>query len=72
VRWNDSEKKSGRIADRPPGSLDLEVPEYVEVEQDPEAKSVLLSVQDNEAKDQKAMWGRFIYPLLLQLKLTIA
>jgi hypothetical protein len=42
------------------------------LEQDPEAKSVLLSVQDNEAKDQKAMWGRFICPLLLQLKLTIA
>jgi hypothetical protein len=42
------------------GALDLEVPEYVELVQDPEAKSVLLSVQDNEAKDQKAMWGRFI------------
>ncbi|WZH41636.1 Putative mrpl6-mitochondrial ribosomal large subunit [Fusarium acuminatum] len=40
-----------------PLALDLEVPEYVELVQDPEAKSVLLSVQDNEAKDQKAMWG---------------
>ncbi|KAF5674510.1 beta-tubulin [Fusarium heterosporum] len=41
----------------PLGALDLEVPQYVELTQDPEAKSVLLSVQDNEAKDQKAMWG---------------
>ncbi|KAG8667302.1 54S ribosomal protein L6 mitochondrial [Fusarium poae] len=41
----------------PLGSLGLEVPEYVQLTQDPEAKSVLLSVRDNEAKDQKAMWG---------------
>jgi hypothetical protein len=56
----------------PLGSLGLEVPEYVQLTQDPEAKSVLLSVRDNEAKDQKAMWGRFTYSMLLtQLILTI-
>ncbi|KAL6923465.1 hypothetical protein FSHL1_000715 [Fusarium sambucinum] len=41
----------------PLGSLGLEVPEYVQLTQDLDAKSILLSVRDNEAKDQKAMWG---------------
>ncbi|KAK2676171.1 hypothetical protein RAB80_008357 [Fusarium oxysporum f. sp. vasinfectum] len=41
----------------PLGELDLEVPEYVQVTQDPEAKVVSLNVQDTDAKDQKAMWG---------------
>jgi len=39
------------------GELDLEVPEYVQVTQDPEAKMVSLNVQNTDAKDQKAMWG---------------
>lgn len=44
----------------------------MEVTQDPEAKSVLLNVQNNEAKDQKAMWGMFICLLsLTHLILTI-
>ncbi|KAF5550419.1 beta-tubulin [Fusarium mexicanum] len=41
----------------PLGELELQVPEYVQVTQDPEAKVVSLNVQDTDAKDQKAMWG---------------
>ncbi|EWG42169.1 hypothetical protein FVEG_04082 [Fusarium verticillioides 7600] len=41
----------------PLGELELEVPDYVQVTQDPEAKVVSLNVQDTDAKDQKAMWG---------------
>jgi large subunit ribosomal protein L6 len=41
------------------GELELEVPEYVQVTQDPEAKVVSLNVRDTDAKDQKAMWGMF-------------
>lgn len=49
----------GTIADWMLGELDLEVPEYVQVTQDPEAKVVSLNVRDTDAKDQKAMWGMF-------------
>jgi large subunit ribosomal protein L6 len=47
----------GTIANWMLGELDLEVPEYVQVTQDPEAKMVSLNVQNTDAKDQKAMWG---------------
>ncbi|KAJ4266379.1 54S ribosomal protein L6 mitochondrial [Fusarium torreyae] len=41
----------------PLGSLELEVPVFVELTQDLENKMVSLNVQDTEIKEQKAMWG---------------
>ena len=41
------------------GSLELEVPEFVDLVQDPEDKSARLSIRDATAKQQKEMWGMF-------------
>ncbi|KAF7551204.1 hypothetical protein G7046_g7773 [Stylonectria norvegica] len=41
----------------PLGSLDLDVPEFVEIKQDEENNMALLSVRDSDAKEQKEMWG---------------
>jgi hypothetical protein len=41
------------------GELKLEVPDFVELQQDLENRSVALNVQDTTAKQQKEMWGMF-------------
>ncbi|KAF4455974.1 Tubulin beta chain [Fusarium albosuccineum] len=41
----------------PLGELNLEVPEFVVVDQDAENRMVTLSVQDSDVKQQKEMWG---------------
>ncbi|KAG6013033.1 hypothetical protein E4U41_005171, partial [Claviceps citrina] len=37
--------------------LDLDVPEFVKLQQDLENRTVLLSVEDANVKEQKEMWG---------------
>lgn len=39
------------------GSLELDVPEFVTLQQDLENKTVLLGVEDANVKHQKEMWG---------------
>ncbi|EFZ02498.1 ribosomal protein L6 [Metarhizium robertsii] len=41
----------------PLGSLELDVPEFVTLQQDLENKTVLLGVEDANVKHQKEMWG---------------
>ncbi|KAG5981549.1 hypothetical protein E4U55_002830 [Claviceps digitariae] len=41
----------------PLGELNLAVPEYVKLQQDSENKTVLLSVEDANIKEQQTMWG---------------
>ncbi|KHN99105.1 beta-tubulin [Metarhizium album ARSEF 1941] len=41
----------------PLGSLELDVPEFVILQQDPENKTALLSVENADVKHQKEMWG---------------
>jgi hypothetical protein len=41
------------------GSLSLDVPEFVNLKQDLENKTVELSIQDSNAQKQKEMWGTF-------------
>lgn len=42
------------------GELQLEVPEFVVLDQDLENKSVTLNVKDTTEKEQKEMWGMFL------------
>lgn len=51
------------------GTLDMDVPEFVDLVQNAEEKTATLSVRDPNAKEQKAMWGMFfsLLSLLLQL-----
>lgn len=49
------------------GSLSLEVPEFVKLEQDLVNKTALLTVEDANVKQQKEMWGAFLLPLVLEL-----
>jgi hypothetical protein len=39
------------------GTLNLEVPEFVDLVQSEEDKTATLSVRDPNAKEQKEMWG---------------
>ncbi|KAH6610614.1 hypothetical protein Trco_000634 [Trichoderma cornu-damae] len=41
----------------PLGTLSMEVPEFVDLEQNAEDKTATLSVRDPNAREQKAMWG---------------
>ncbi|KAH6981169.1 ribosomal protein L6, alpha-beta domain-containing protein [Ilyonectria sp. MPI-CAGE-AT-0026] len=41
----------------PLGSLNLEVPEFVEVKHDEDNRMAILTVQDSDVKQQKEMWG---------------
>ncbi|KPM42567.1 Tubulin beta chain [Neonectria ditissima] len=41
----------------PLGSLDLEVPEFVEVKHDEDNRMAILTVKDSDVKEQKEMWG---------------
>lgn len=53
------------------GTLNLDVPDYVELVQSAEDKTAMLSVRDPNAKDQKEMWGTLSLtslPLLYQLR----
>lgn len=42
------------------GTLELDVPEFVSLEQDLENKTVLLNVEDANIKQQKEMWGMYL------------
>ncbi len=42
------------------GTLQLDVPEFVEIQEDPENKTVSINVQDATVKQQKEMWGMSI------------
>ena len=44
------------------GSLELEVPEFVDLAHDTEDNSARLSIRDMNAKQQKEMWGMFNIP----------
>jgi len=35
----------------------MEIPPYLKIEHDTEARTALLSVEDQEIKKQKEMWG---------------
>ncbi|KAL2135785.1 hypothetical protein VTI74DRAFT_6990 [Chaetomium olivicolor] len=41
----------------PLGQLELEVPDYVQLDHDPEARRVVLSVKDRDQRNQREMWG---------------
>ncbi|KAF7539738.1 beta-tubulin [Cylindrodendrum hubeiense] len=41
----------------PLGTLDLEVPQFVEVKHDEENRMAILTVQDSDVREQKEMWG---------------
>jgi large subunit ribosomal protein L6 len=43
----------------PRGSLNLEVPEYITIDQSVENKTISLGVKDVNAVEQKEMWGTF-------------
>lgn len=50
----------GRLADGVlvhTGSLDLNVPPFVKMDYDTEARRLVLSIEDREVKQQKEMWG---------------
>lgn len=44
----------------PLGSLDLNIPPYMRVEQDPKAQTVTLSIQDKAVTQQRQMWGELL------------
>jgi hypothetical protein len=46
-----------RMADGTTGTLDLEIEPFVKIEQDSETRTALLSVEDQNTKNQKEMWG---------------
>lgn len=39
--------------------MDLDVPEFVQVKYDGDARAAILTVQDSEIKQQKEMWGAY-------------
>lgn len=39
----------------------MDVPEFVDLVQNAEEKTAMLSVRDPNAKEQKAMWGMFLH-----------
>ncbi len=41
------------------GELELEVPDYVKMQQDLEAKTATLTILDIDQKDQHEMWGTY-------------
>ncbi|KAL2150671.1 hypothetical protein VTH82DRAFT_7234 [Thermothelomyces myriococcoides] len=41
----------------PLGTLNLEIPDYIEVNHDPVTRQVQLSVKDRDQKNQREMWG---------------
>ncbi|KAI1077240.1 54S ribosomal protein L6 [Whalleya microplaca] len=41
----------------PLGKLDLEVPPYLRLDHDVEARRMVLSIEDNEVRQQREMWG---------------
>jgi hypothetical protein len=45
------------------GTLNMDVPEFVDLVQNAEEKTATLSVRDPNAKEQKAMWGMFLQSL---------
>lgn len=51
------------------GTLDMDVPEFVDLVQNAEEKTATLSVRDPNAKEQKEMWGTFLnrYPCYFKL-----
>jgi large subunit ribosomal protein L6 len=50
----------------PLGELSMEVPAYVKIDQDPKLAGPTLSVQDSTDAKQRAMWGTFLTPRLIQ------
>lgn len=49
------------------GKLDLNVPPFVKMDYDTEARRLVLSIEDRQAKQQKEMWGAsFDVPALHQ------
>jgi hypothetical protein len=42
------------------GTLELDVPEFVSLQQDLENGTALLSVEDANVRQQKEMWGMFL------------
>lgn len=43
------------------GELKLEVPEFVKIEQDVAAQTAKLTVEDDNIKQQKEMWGMLTF-----------
>jgi hypothetical protein len=41
------------------GELELEIPDYVKMEQDPETGTATLSILNIDEKQQHEMWGTF-------------
>ena len=41
----------------PLGKLDLEIPPFIKIVQDPESRRAVLSIEDTTEKRQKEMWG---------------
>ncbi|CAG9943908.1 unnamed protein product [Clonostachys rosea f. rosea IK726] len=54
--WKPSKHRTITV-NGPLGSLSLDVPEFVNLKQDLENKTVELSIQDSNAQKQKEMWG---------------
>lgn len=50
------------------GTLDMDVPEFVDLVQNAEEKTATLSVRDPNAKEQKEMWGMLLQLLSLMLQ----
>jgi large subunit ribosomal protein L6 len=39
------------------GQLELDVPDYVNIDHDPDARRIKLSVKDQNERHQREMWG---------------
>ncbi|KFH45956.1 54S ribosomal protein L6-like protein [Hapsidospora chrysogenum ATCC 11550] len=54
--WKSSIKRTITVKG-PLGELELEIPDYVKMEQDPEARTATLSILNVDEKQQHEMWG---------------
>lgn len=54
------------------GKLDLNVPPFLTLDHDPAARRLVLNIEDNEQKQQMAMWGTISTALLAASQLPRA
>lgn len=47
-----------RLTDIDSGKLDLIIPPFVNIDHDVEARKATLSIEDQNVKQQKEMWGK--------------
>jgi large subunit ribosomal protein L6 len=53
--------RRGANVGRYTGQLNLEIPPYLKIDHDTEARKAVLTVEDNFVKQQREMWGEFAF-----------